>query len=445
MSRRTKVSLGEIGRTGLTRFGGIISEEWLPELSGSRGATTYKKMSSNDAIIGGMLFAIEMLGKGVSWFSVPGGQREIDQEAARFLESCLFDMSVSWPMTLTEILSMIRFGWSWMEIVYKIRRGPRQTNSSFKSKYNDGLIGWHKWAPRAQESLLLWDYDEEKDSLLAMIQMGPPDYVEHRIPIEKSLLFRTTSAKGNPEGLSLLRNCYRSWYIKTAIEDIEGIGIERDLAGFPVLYAPGSVVDPDPNDASAVQAHNEYETIVTSLRRDELEGLLLPSVTDDKGNRQYELKLLASSGMRQFNTSQIITRYDTRIALTLMADFLMLGQQKSGSYALSETKARLFTQALTSILDNITETINDFAVPRLFELNPKFDDAALPELAHGKVESINLDQLGTFIQRLTGSGAKIFPDDTLENHLRAQADLPLKPAIQTQSNESSSEKQEAKA
>ena len=443
MSRRTKVSLGEIGRSGLTRFGGIISEEWLAELSGSRGATTYKKMASNDAIIGGMLFAIDMLGKSVAWFSKPGGEEEIDLEAARFLDSCLFDMSVSWPMTLTEILSMIRFGWSWMEIVYKIRKGPRQTSSSFKSKYDDGLIGWHKWATRAQESLLMWDYDERKDSLLAMIQMGPPDYVEHRIPIEKSLLFRTTSAKGNPEGQSLLRNCYRSWYIKTAIEDIEGIGVERDLAGFPVLYAPGSVVDPDPNDADAVQAHNDYETIVTSLRRDELEGLLLPSVTDDKGDRQYELKLLASSGMRQFNTSQIITRYDTRIALTLMADFLMLGQQKAGSYALSETKARLFTQALTSILDNITETINDFAVPRLFELNPKFDDAALPELAHGKVESINLDQLGTFIQRITGSGARLFPDEALENHLRGLADMP--PKAKVAENAKENEKQEAEA
>jgi len=443
VSRRTKVSLGEIGRSGLTRFGGIISEEWLAELSGSRGATTYKKMASNDAIIGGMLFAIDMLGKSVAWFSKPGGEEEIDLEAARFLDSCLFDMSVSWPMTLTEILSMIRFGWSWMEIVYKIRKGPRQTSSRFKSKYKDGLIGWHKWATRAQESLVMWDYDERKDSLLAMIQMGPPDYVEHRIPIEKSLLFRTTSAKGNPEGQSLLRNCYRSWYIKTAIEDIEGIGVERDLAGFPVLYAPGSVVDPDPNDADAVQAHNDYETIVTSLRRDELEGLLLPSVTDDKGDRQYELKLLASSGMRQFNTSQIITRYDTRIALTLMADFLMLGQQKAGSYALSETKARLFTQALTSILDNITETINDFAVPRLFELNPKFDDAALPELAHGKVESINLDQLGTFIQRITGSGARLFPDEALENHLRGLADMP--PKAKVAENAKENEKQEAEA
>lgn len=441
--RRTKVNLSEIGRTGLTRFGGIISEEWLPELSGSRGAVAYRKMSTNDAIIGGMLFAIEMLGKGVSWFSVPGGQEELDLEASGFLESCVFDMSVSWPMTLTEIMSMIRFGWSWMEIVYKIRRGPRQTSSSFKSKYDDGLIGWHKWAPRAQESLLMWDYDEEKDSLLAMIQLGPPDYVEHRIPIDKSLLFRTTSAKGNPEGLSLLRNCYRSWYIKTAIEDIEGIGVERDLAGFPVLYAPASVVDPDPNNAEAVQARNDYETIVTSLRRDELEGLLLPSVTDDKGNRQYELKLLASSGMRQFNTSQIITRYDTRIALTLMADFLMLGQQRAGSYALSETKARLFTQALTSILDNITETINDFAVPRLFELNPRFDGAALPKLAHGKVESINLEQLGTFIQRLTGSGARLFPDDVLENHLRAQADLPPKAVVE--SDKSAANKQGVEA
>ena len=52
-----------------------------------------------------------------------------------------------------------------------------------------------------------------------------------------------------------------------------------------------------------------------------------------------------------------------------MADFLLLGQQKQGSYALSETKSKMFYQSLMSLLDNIAETINTQAVPELFELN----------------------------------------------------------------------------
>ena len=114
------------------------------------------------------------------------------------------------------------------------------------------------------------------------------------------------------------------------------------------------------------------------------------------------------------------------MALTIMADFLLLGQQKQGSYALSETKARMFYQALTSILDNIAETINSQAVPALFKINPWWDLEELPYIAHGKVELPNLEVLGEFIERLFKAGMKPFPDDRLENHLRGMADLPLR-------------------
>jgi hypothetical protein len=52
-----------------------------------------------------------------------------------------------------------------------------------------------------------------------MVQMAPPRYQTTVIPIEKSLLFRTSIAKGNPEGVSLLRTAYRSWYFKKRLEE----------------------------------------------------------------------------------------------------------------------------------------------------------------------------------------------------------------------------------
>jgi len=58
---RRRLKLVESGRTGLSRFGGHISEEWLPELSGSSGAVVYKRMADGDAIIGGYLYAIKQL------------------------------------------------------------------------------------------------------------------------------------------------------------------------------------------------------------------------------------------------------------------------------------------------------------------------------------------------------------------------------------------------
>ncbi len=423
MSKKNR-HLTELGRTGLTRFGGYIYEEWLADLQGSKGAKIYRKMSDTDAIVGGMLFAFKEICKSAPWFAVPGGDSQDDLGAAKHLESSLYDMAIPWPSTLDEILSMLPIGWNYMELVYKIRRGPRQRSLKYKSQYNDGRIGWMKWAPRAQESLNYWIYDEETDQLIGMSQIPAPDYKERIIPREKALHFVTTSAKENPEGRSILRNAYRSWYMKTNIEDIEGMGLERDMVGYPTLYLPLEIMKRETPEAE--KAYQMYFDLITNVRRDEAEGLLLPSVFDEHGNRLYEFKLTSSPGSRQFDTSRIITRYDTRIALTIMADFLLLGQQKQGSYALSETKARMFYQALTSILDNIAETINSQAVPALFELNPWWDIEELPYIAHGKVELPNLEILGEFIEKLTKAGVNLFPDERLENHLRGLADLPLR-------------------
>ena len=412
MSKKN-MKLVEMGRTGLTRFGGYISEEWLPELQGRKGAEVYRKMADSEAIVGGYLFAIKEIAKSVPWFAVPANSSEEGQEDAKYLESCIYDMSMPWPSTLDEILSILTFGWGYFEKVFKIRRGPRQKDPRFHSQYNDGKIGWAKWAPRAQESLNEWIYDEDTDTLIGMSQIPAPDYQERRIPLDKALHFVTTSSKGNPEGRSTLRNARRSYYMKTNIEDLEGIGIERDLAGYPTLYIPLDVFEQKTD--SAVAAYNDFMDVISNIRRDEAEGILLPAVFDANGNRLYEFKLLSSSGTRQFDTSRIITRYDTRTALTVLADFMLLGQQKQGSYALSDTKSKMFY--------HIAETINTQAVPELFELNG-WERDELPYLAHGKAEPVNLEVLGNFLERLTNMGMVL--DDRLENHLRGIADLPLR-------------------
>jgi len=429
-SRLTKREPGifeELGRTGLQRYGGIISEEWDSKLQGLQGIKVYTKMATNEAIIAGMLYAAKTLATQVPVFVKPLSDDPLDIKAAEFYQSCFYDMDFTWPQTMNEILSCMELGWSFLEINYKYRRGPRQKEGKFRSQYKDGRVSWKGWAPRAQDSLQEWKYLEGSDKLLGWIQSAPPDYEEIFLPITKGLLFRVRGIKGNPEGTSLLRGCVRSWLNKTRIEDLEGIGAERDLPGYPVLYVPGDIADPDPDDEASLAANEDYLKVVTKTRRDEMEGILLPSECYENGQRQYELKLVAAPGTRQFDTTRIITRYETRMALTLLADFMLLGSQRQGSYALSETKAKLFTQGLTAILDEVFGVINAYARPKLFEYNPEFDDLdELPPAQHGKLDTPTLEQLANYIKNL--SEVLSIKDDLLvENHLRGQADLPLKP------------------
>lgn len=405
----------EYGRIGQRRFAGMFSEEFLRELQGKRGIEVYREMSENDEVCGAIVYAIETLIRQADWHVQPGGESAKDRECAEFVESCMNDMQETWTDTISEILSFLTFGWSYHEIVYKRRNGgsrdPRQN-----SKYADGLIGWQKLPIRAQETLFRWEYDNA-DNLTGMTQLPPPDYVMATIPIEKALHFRTKSRKNNPEGRSIFRSAYRAWYFKRRIQEIEGIGIERDLAGLPVLTPPENMDIWNDENPEMKLARQRAETIVRNIRRDATEGIVKPF--------GWTLELLSSGGRRQFDTNAIVERYDTRIAMSTMSDFLLLGHQQVGSFALSSDKTHLFSMALGSYLDIICEVFNSQGIPRLIGMNAEHFNGITdyPKLMHGDVEAPNLKDFSAYIKELTGCGV-IMPDEDLEDYVRKLGNLP---------------------
>ncbi|WOC33469.1 MULTISPECIES: phage portal protein family protein [Caproicibacterium] len=406
----------EIGRVGQKRYAGVFYEEFLSELSGTRGIETFKEMANNDDIIFAMLYAIEMLLRQTEFNVEPASSKSVDKDAAEFVEGCMNDMQATWQDTLSEILSFITYGWSYHEIVYK-RRCGRSKDPRYSSKYDDRLIGWRKLPVRSQDTLSRWEYDPVTDELRGMVQVAPPDYAEVLVPIEKALHFRTRSAKENPEGRSVLRGAYRDWYFKKRMQEIEGIGVERDLAGFPVMHAPPGVDIWDRDDPEMVKMLANAERIVTSIRRDTQEGIVLPD--------GWGLELLSAGGKRNFDTNQIIDRYDKRIAMTTLSDFILLGQQSTGSFALSSNKTELFGTAMGTYLDIVCDVFNTQAIPRLVDLNAEhfagFTD--YPRMTHGDIEDVDLTALGGFLNQVVGCGALI-PDEGLDDYLRQAAHLP---------------------
>ncbi len=424
----------EIGRIGQRRYGGVIYEEFLPELRGKRGIEVYREMSENDDVVGAILFAIEMLIKQTNWNVQPGGASAKDREAAEFVESCMNDMQDTWIDTISEIISFITYGWSFHEIVYKRRMGSSR-NPQIKSKYNDGLIGWQKLPIRGQETLYQWEYDNE-DNLLGMTQMPPPSFGTYTIPIDKALLFRTKSRKNNPEGRSILRNSYRSWYFKKRIQEIEGIGIERDLAGLPVMYLPQDYDEVwDDTNPVSIAKRRPFESMVQNIRRDEMEGVVLPE--------GFKLELLSSGGTRQFDTNAIINRYDTRIAMTVLADFIFLGHQQNGSWALSSDKTEMFAMAIGAFLDIICETFNSQGIPSLIDINGQHFAGITdyPKMTHGDIEDADITKVSAFIKDMTGIGVLV-PDDGLEDYIRQVGHLPERTADTRQADRKREEKQE---
>ena len=410
----------EIGSSGLRRSGGYINEEFLPQLQGVKGFKVYREMHDNDPVVGAMLYAIDKVITRLEWH-VEGD----DERTAEFIQSCIDDMSDSWDATLQNVLSMLVYGWSFHEIVYKVRRGQTGVPKT-NSRFNDNRIGWRKWPVRAQETLQEWMIDPQ-GGIQGMIQMDPSTGGGlRRIPIEKALLFRTTTNRNNPEGYSLLRNAYRPWFYKRRIEEIEAIGIERDLAGLPMAYVPPEYLS---STASPQQKAvlSSITQIVQNVKRNEQEGIVFPSAYDEQGNRVFDLTLLSAAGGRQFDTGGVIQRYDQRIAMSLLSDFLLLGSDRVGSFALGVAKVDLWTLAVDSIAKTIAEVVNQYAIPRLLKLNAMRTDK-MPYLTYGQVSSVELTEVADFVSKLATAGV-LMPDRELEAHLRSLADLPDPEAI----------------
>ena len=411
-----------LGSTGLNQQGGIIEEEWLSQLKSDKGIKAYTEMKDNDPIIGSILYAIKTLIKQTEWRIEPTGEDEIHVQLADFVESCREDMSITWNDFLSEIMSFLPYGWAYFEILYKLRKG-RTGDGKTDSAHTDGLIGWRKFSIRSQTTLSHWELDEE-GGIQGFWQSAPPDFRLRYIPMEKSLLFRTETHKGNPEGRSILRNAYRSWWFLKRIQEIEAIGIERDLAGLPVMQVPLELLSSNASSAQK-QVLADFRDMIQRVRRDEYEGVVIPSETDMDGNPSgYKLSLLSSGGRRPLDVNEIVKRYESRIAMSVLGEFVLLGMDSVGSFALSSNKTTLFAQALGSYLSGIADVFNRFAIPRLLKMNGFLEPSEYPKIVFSDIETPDVNELAGALSSLTASGI-LPPDDDLERWVREYANLPV--------------------
>ena len=383
----------EIGVSGLLRTKGIgyLYDEPLQELSVYRQKQIYREMRDNDAVIGAMFFALEMILRRSEWRVEPAKGAKGD-EYAEFVTTCMQDCSHTWEDFVAECVSEFAFGFALFETVYKRRQGA---DGKKPSRFDDGLIGWRKFAPRAQESILYWIWDDE-GGLQGAVQLAAPDYKTVPIPIEKLLLFRTTSQKNSPEGRSLLRNCYRSWSFKKRIEEIEGIGIERDLCGLPVLYASAEAL-------AAMGGMSAAKRLVTNIRMDDQAGVVIPLVFDDNKNQLVKLELLRSGGSKVADVNAAITRYNSDMMNTILSGFIQFGESPHGSRALHLSATAIFSLAISAFMDSIAAVMNRIAIPRLLALN-RMDLKFAPKLMPGEIGVRDLSELSEYISRLAASG-----------------------------------------
>lgn len=408
----------EIGRSGVRRFAGWMQEEFDPDLRGQRGMRRFDEMRRNDPDVGAILTAIEMSIQSVDWSVERAGEEKADEEAALFLEQCMNDMSLSWRDFINDVCTMFPFGFELGEVVYKLRDGQKPESTSendvASSKYDDGRIGWRKIAVRHQESIAQWDFDEH-GGLRGCWQALPNTGQRVYLPIQKCLLFTTKRERGNPEGYSILRNAWHSYYIKTNIEEIEVISAERDMTGIPVMKLP---VGADANDAAAA------ESILEKLKWDDQAGIVLPRHGEGE-HQQWQFETVTSSGSTRIDTDKVIQRSSIAIARSVLAQFLTLGSGRVGSYSLSKDMRDLFHLAVKGYMDRMEETINRFLVARLFKLNNFGELTDTPKIVHGRMGQRAVDTFMSALEKAMTMGMPITKEDW--DFIRQELEMPALP------------------
>lgn len=381
----------ESGKTGLSEFNGIITEDFYRELRGQEGYKRYDEMRLNSPVVGGLLLAVEQSIRRVRWQFVSNAG-ENDPRLV-LLNDALAAMSHSMNDHVTEALTMLPFGFSLFEIVYQ-RVG--------------GALLWRKFAIRGQNTIYRWLLDDN-GGLAGVVQQSQANYRPITIPIERLILYRTRVEKGNPEGRSILRTAWTSYYYCKHIQQIEATGIERDLAGLPWIKLP-----PGADTSGSEDGDTDYGLamqLVRRIRNDEQAGIVTPA--------EWDFSLVSTGGARQFNTNEIIQRYESRILMSALAQFLILGQNSIGTQALSRDQSNFFTMSVNATADNIAETFSKYAIPRLLRLNG-YDPTGV-RLEHSPAGDPDLPGLADVFQKI---GDKITWLPTDEVWLRQLLNLP---------------------
>ena len=423
---KSKVELGYSGAN--TRFGQIRADEFQNELKGKQGIRKYREMRDNDATIGAVMYATEQILRDVPRIVEPADKKnEKAVEMAKWLETVFDDMEHSLDDHISEALSSLTFGFAVFEPVYKIRGGPKFVDPKRKSKYSDGHYGIRKLASRAQWTIDSFKVDEKTGEILGVNQERSV-ITSNFIPKDKLVHYRTTTTNNDPSGRSILRNAFKSYVYLNTMQVTEGIAVERELNGIPIIRIPSDYLADDATE-DQVAIRKMAERIGRDLKFNEQGSIVLPSdvwVVEDKAttHRLVDVELIASNGNRNIAIDPIIRRYQHDIARSVMAEFLMLGSSTTGSYALSKSKTDIFLRSVESYINTIYDVLNEQVVKPLWEING-FDVELMPTLKAGDVAPHDLDALGSYLRNLNGADINLTEQVDIIDALLANAELPL--------------------
>jgi len=233
----------------------------------------------------------------------------------------------------------------------------------------------------------------------------------------QNLLYYRVGAEGdNWEGVSMLRPAYKHWIMKDKIERIDAIAQEREAVGVPICYPP-----PGASDAQK----DEMASVLENMRSNEQAYIIAPGPKQGSGAADGTGWLIEVIGYDRTGSGrdpQPSLQYHTaKIAAAFISEFMRLGHGNTGARATAQVQQDPFLMSVEALVHIVEDVLNTLVVKLISYNYPEIENP--PRLQMSLVDSTSLTQLADYVLKLTQVGA-LFPDQELEDFLRARADLP---------------------
>lgn len=392
-----------MGLVGVPRSGGTITDEYARGLIGSqRAAEVYREM--RDSPLGGAFVSFCRLIAGSLTYTVaPPEGLETDPIATAEAEDWtarLLRLEVPIGDVVQEMVeSAVTYGLAMVEPRVRLVGGRWETIDL---------------EPRGGDTVYAWRFDEHDRP--TAVQQRLRDGRAAWLDLARVVHAPLATHNRNPEGRSMFRSGWESWVLARDLATDEAIGVGRDLTGVPVIELPPDMLDPHNTAAAAARA--TYEQIGARLRAGRTAYALFPASETRDGRTGYGLRLMTSGGTQRVVADVPIRRHESRLMISLLSEFMLLGTESVGSRALADPKINLTQQAIASLISRMLSALSYQWIARLTRWEGRSDRYA-PRLVHSVVDAPDLPELVTLLTQAVGAGL-VVPTEELSRYVLSQ-------------------------
>jgi hypothetical protein len=395
-----KINTSEFGVSGTQNSGDIFLEEEQNELSflNSR-MDVYERMFRSEPIIRTSLNATTDPIVSARYYCQPADDSTESKKYAEFIENILINpnsemsMRDNFSFYLRKIMSYNAFGFACFEVVWKI--------------VNNYIIPDH-FAERLQRTI---KWNIEDDNLISISQNNYwSSNIKRKIQdipntTDKLLIFTNDQQGNDYEGRGVLRNQYRAWKMKQRMVNSLMVGYNRYLVGTLSCSVP---VEGSQEDVIRVKK------VGKNWNSHEKGVVIFPE--------GFDFQIHETNMQASIHALNFIKYLDSEMALAAFAQWILLGTNGTGSYALSSDQTDMAIMKLQGIIDYICDKITKL-IKRIIYYNFGNEAVSLSPTLTGRLVEEDVNQWITKINACIQAGSlPVYKD--LQNKIAQSFELP---------------------